>query len=168
MSQPRQEPDPGPGPAQDTARSRLAGQLAADEDRLRTMVDTSDLDPTTVSQKNVRAALEVIMRIYKTLREDARSQDGALAGTGGERVWESLKKQYAEAFDETDLLLRVLVQFDVPNPGKDHAPTTLPQVYTDARSMIECRRQWLTKASEFQRLVTEFYHELVRPERNTG
>ena len=132
------------------------------------MVDTCDLDPRTVNQENVRSALDVIMQIYKTLRADARSQDGALAGTGGERVWESLEKQYAEAFDETDLLLRVLVQFDVPNPGKDHASTTIPQIYTEAKAMITCRRQWLTKVSEFQRLVSEFYLELVRPERNTG
>ncbi len=132
------------------------------------MVDTCDLDPGTVNEENVRSALEVIMRIYKTLRADAQSQDGALARTGGARVWESLKKQYDEAFDETDLLLRVLAQFDMPDRGKDRGPTTVPQLYTDAGTMITCRRQWLTEVSEFQRLVTEFYHELVRAEQNAG
>jgi hypothetical protein len=168
MSQPCHGPSGGSGPGQDTVRSQLAGQLAADEERLRTMVATCDLDPRTVNQENVRSALKVIMRIYKTLRTDTQTEDGALARTGGTRVWESLKKQYDEAFDETDLLLRILVQFDVLDRGKDRAPTTVPQLYTDAGTMITCRRQWLTKVSEFQRLVTEFYHELVRAEQNAG
>jgi len=168
MSQPCHEPVRGSGPGQDTARSQLAGQLEADENRLRTMVDTCDLDPRTANEENVRSVLEVIMRIYETLRADARTRDGALARTGGERVWGLLKKGYNEAFDETDLLLRILMQFDMPDRGKDRASTSVPQLYTDAGMMITCRRQWLTKVSEFQHLVTEFYHELVRAEQNTG
>lgn len=168
MPQPFQESAGIPGVRQDTSERQLASKLADSERRLRAMVARYDLNPGTIQQSNLEAVQKIIMHIYRILREDAETQNGALAKRGGKRVWDPLRTQYHQAFNETEMFMHILSKFnDDLKRANEHRLTTA-QLNNAARAMVKCREQWLARVTEFQQTFSRFYSELTRPVKKRG
>ena len=158
MTQPRQQPAGDSGTGQGTVEEQLAGKLKDGEERLRVMVAKLDRDPSKI-QGNLDSVKKVIMQIYPVLQADAAAPEGALAKTGGPRVWKSLKEQYHQAFNETEILRLLFKRFDELT-GNDEQRLTMPELDEAAATLFNRRRQWLASVTEFQQTFSGFHNEL--------
>lgn len=158
MSQDHGQSGENLGPPQNGSPNQLASKLAADEELLREIVTSYNINPNAIRLESLATVENIIKRIFQTLWEDTYNHNGVLAKK--ETVWYSLRQAYGQAFDSNENLRITLSGFGkvdlnleqgLPLSGLDGAGET----------MTGRRRQWLTHVTEFQQLFSTFYNELI-------
>jgi hypothetical protein len=146
------------GPPQGGSPNQLASKLAADEELLRDIVTSYNINPNAIRLETVTDVEKIIKRIFKILWEDTYNHSGVLAKK--ERVWYSLRQAYGQAFDSNENLRITLSGFNKVDLNLEHGQP-LSGLDGAGATMTSRRRQWLIHITEFQQLFSTFYNELI-------
>lgn len=158
MPQHRDQSGENPGLRQDGSPNQLASKLAADEELLREIITSYNINPNAIRLESLITVENIIKRIFQVLWADAYDQNGVLAKK--ETVWYSLKQAYGQAFDSNENLKITLGGFGKMDLNLEHGQS-LSGLDSAGETMTNRRRQWLTQITEFQQLFSTFYNELI-------
>jgi hypothetical protein len=137
------------------ASSDIESELTDGETRLREMVARYELDPDTIEPDSLESVKKVMIDIYSTLRNDAKSPGGTLAEN--DEVWTSLQQKYQRVFTAATKLRPTLKHY---KELESRPALTATELDDAADRMAERRQGWLVAVTEFQQELSAFFQVL--------